>query len=92
MENSIFRKSSLERISSPEQLNEYVKITSPKMWSVLLGFFALLIAVGIWAYTGTIPETVKYTGVAFSDSTGTENVYCYMPLSVSKRLTEQDWR
>jgi len=88
MENSLFRKSSLERISSPEQLNEYVKITSPGIWSVLLGFFALLLAVGIWACTGTIPETIKHTGVAFTDSTGVESVYCYMPLSASKRLSE----
>ena len=88
MDNSLFRKSSLERISSAEQLNEYVKITNPRLWFILSGFFALLIAVAIWAFTGTIPETVKYTGVAFSEVKGEETVYCYMPLGVSKKLSE----
>ena len=30
-ENEIFRKTSLERISSPEKLNEYIKITNPSL-------------------------------------------------------------
>jgi hypothetical protein len=88
MQNSIFRKSSLERISSPEQLNEYVKITNPGVWAVLLGFFALLIAVGIWAYTGSIPETVQLTGVAYAHEGEEEAVYCFVPMSVSKRLSD----
>jgi multidrug efflux pump subunit AcrA (membrane-fusion protein) len=66
MQKSIFRKSSLERISSPEQLNEYVKITNPGVWAVLLGLFALLIAVAVWAYAGSIPETVQFTGVVYA--------------------------
>lgn len=88
MENSIFRKSSLERISSPEQLNDYVKITNPGIWLVLLGLFSLLLAVGVWAYSGTIPETVQLSGVVFSDKAEAETVYFYMPMSVSKRLSE----
>lgn len=28
---SIFRKSSLERISSPEQLNDYIRVASPSV-------------------------------------------------------------
>ncbi|ATW23936.1 hypothetical protein [Candidatus Formimonas warabiya] len=88
MENGIFRKSSLERISSPEQLNDYVKITNPGIWIVLLGLFSLLIAAGIWAYFGTIPETVQLSGVAFSDKEEVETVYFYMPMSVSKRLSK----
>lgn len=88
MDNSLFRKSSLERISSAEQLNEYVKIMNPRLWLVLSGFFVLVIAVVIWACTGTIPDTVKYTGVAFSETKGDEAVYCYMPLSASKKLSQ----
>lgn len=88
MQNSIFRKSSLERISSPEQLNEYVRIVNPGVWAVLLGLFALLIAVAVWAYTGSIPETVQLTGVAFAQEGEEETVYCFVPMSVSKKLTK----
>ena len=65
METNLFRKSSLERISSPERLNEYIKITNPGVWSVLLGCLALLIAVGFWGFYGSIPDSVKSSGVMF---------------------------
>jgi multidrug efflux pump subunit AcrA (membrane-fusion protein) len=65
MEPSIFRKSSLERISSPEQLNEYIKITHPGVWGVILGCLAILIAVGFWGFYGNIPDSVKAEGVIF---------------------------
>lgn len=65
MENSLFRKSSLESVSSPERLNEYIKITHPGVWSLLVGCLALAIAVGIWGVKGSIPETVKTSGIIF---------------------------
>lgn len=65
METNLFRKSSLERISSPERLNEYIKITHPGVWSVLLGCLALLIAVGFWGFYGSIPDSVKSNGIMF---------------------------
>jgi hypothetical protein len=88
MQNSIFRKNSLERISSPEQLNEYVRIMNPGVWAILLGLFSLLAAVAIWAYAGSIPETLQLTGVVFAQEGEEEAVYCYIPIGVSKRLAE----
>lgn len=89
MGNNLFRRNSLERISSPEQLNEYIRVTNPGIWLILIGFFAILIAVGIWAFTGTIPETVRLTGAAYSDKQQeADMVFCYVPLSVSKKLSE----
>ena len=65
METGLFRKSSLERIASPERLNEYIKITHPGVWSVLLACLALMIAVGFWAVNGSIPDTVRTKGIIF---------------------------
>lgn len=31
----IFRKESLERISSPEQLTDYLRVTNPGIWIIL---------------------------------------------------------
>ena len=42
MQNSLFREKSLERIASPEQLNDYMRVTSPAMWMVLGVVIALL--------------------------------------------------
>jgi multidrug resistance efflux pump len=68
MESSVFRKSSLERISSPERLNEYIKITNPGIWSILLACLALMIAVGFWGFYGNIPDSVRAKGVIFPQS------------------------
>ena len=35
MDNQIFRKESLDQISSPEQLNDYLRVTNPAVWLVL---------------------------------------------------------
>jgi multidrug resistance efflux pump len=65
MESNLFRKSSLERISSPERLNEYIKITHPGVWSVILGCLALLAAVGFWGFYGSIPDSIRSGGIIF---------------------------
>ncbi len=88
MENSIFRKSSLEKISSPEQLNEYVKVTNGGIWLLLIALFALIISVGIWAVIGTIPETVKIKGIAYEGATAEQMIYAYVPMEVAKRMRE----
>jgi len=88
MENNLFRKSSLERISSPDQLNEYLRVLNPGILIILAGFFAIILAVGIWAFTGIIPDTAKINGIAFSNNNEDLSVYCYLPISTAKRLSE----
>ena len=41
MEN-LFRKKSLDRISSPEELHDYLRVTSPSLWMVLAAIMVLL--------------------------------------------------
>lgn len=65
MSNDLFRKSSLEKISSPEQLNEYIKITYPGVWTMLIGCIIILAAAGVWFALGSIPDTVAAKGVIF---------------------------
>lgn len=54
MANSIFRKTSLERINSPEQLNDYIRVIRPGAWLVLGAVVLLLAGVLIWSLTGEI--------------------------------------
>lgn len=56
MAKEIFRKTSMERISSPEQLNDYLKVTKPAVWAVLAAVILLLTGALIWgsfAYIGS---------------------------------------
>ena len=54
MDEKIFRKKSIDRVSSPEELNAYIKSTSPKLWIVLLGVIILLVGAIIWSIKGKI--------------------------------------
>ena len=65
MQNSIFRKSSLESISSPEQLNDYIKVTNPGVIAILAGLVAIILSVGAFAIFGTISDTVQVKGIVF---------------------------
>lgn len=59
MEKNIFRKSSLDRISSPEQLTDYIRVTNPSVWVILIAVAILLISVLIWSIFGVLPDTLK---------------------------------
>ena len=39
---TVFRDKSIERISSPDQLNDYVKLSDPGIWFVLAAIVVIL--------------------------------------------------
>ena len=59
----IFRKVALERLASPEQLDQLVKIISPAGWFSLLSLGLLLAATLFWGIWGKIPTTVAGGGI-----------------------------
>jgi hypothetical protein len=63
MENKeIFRKKAVERVASPEQLNDYIHVTSPAIWMVLIGIILILAGGIVWATYGSIYTTVEGAG------------------------------
>ena len=48
-----------ERISSPEQLNDYIHVTTPSIWLVLLALIILLAGMLVWGIFGTVEITTK---------------------------------
>ena len=51
---SIFRAKSLERVSSPEELNDYIRVTTPSVQIVLLAIVILLVGILAWCVFGTV--------------------------------------
>ncbi|MCL2820357.1 MAG: hypothetical protein FWD38_05940 [Oscillospiraceae bacterium] len=86
MENSLFRKSALDKISSPEQLNEYMKVAGPGVWAILAGLAVTFAAFIVWGLMGSIPETVDITGTMLSPDNGVMAVYSYLPIDETKYL------
>jgi hypothetical protein len=64
MDNNLFRKSSIDRISSPEQLNDYIRVTNPSIWVILAAIIILLASIIIWGAFGNLPTEITTSGVA----------------------------
>jgi len=62
-ERSIFRKAALERLSSPEQLDYLMSITSPAGWLALTASAVILFLVVLWGFLGRIPDSVSGRGI-----------------------------
>lgn len=70
----LYRKSSLERISSPDQLDTMLKISSPLSWLALLGATLIVVVTVVWAFIGRIPMTVTSAGIVAAPD-GTNAIY-----------------
>lgn len=65
MENeTIFRDKSIERISSPDQLNDYVRLSNPGVWFILSAIMVILIGACIFGALGHIDSSVPAVGIA----------------------------
>lgn len=63
--NSVFRKKSLDRLSSPEQLDDYIRVISPKVWLFTSAVIIFLVGIMCFGIFGKIERTVP--GVAVVD-------------------------
>ncbi len=50
-------------MSSPEQLDQLMQVVEPRLWLALSAGTLLLVAAGVWSFTGSIPTRVHATGV-----------------------------
>lgn len=58
-----FRQVALERLSTPEQLDQALRITNPTGWLSMVTLIALVIGGVVWSLIGTIPEKVIGKGI-----------------------------
>ena len=82
---NIFRKETLERISSPERLTDYLRVTSPGIWIVLVAIIIMLIGFFVWMSVGVIETTVP-VGVSTQNRRATVAVKSEMN-AMSKDMT-----
>ena len=55
---SIFRAETMQRISSPERLTDYLRVTNPGIWIVLAAVLILLAGFFVWMSVDTLETTV----------------------------------
>ncbi|MCI2055599.1 MAG: hypothetical protein LKJ86_00475 [Oscillibacter sp.] len=79
--NAIFRKASLDRVSSPEQLNDYIKVSRPGVWLILGAVVVLLIGVCVWGVLGSLTTTCDGVAVVQGGA-----ATCYVSVEDAKAL------
>ncbi len=62
MDKQLFRKASIDRVSSPEQLNDYVRVSNPGVWMLLAAVIVLLIGVCVWGIFGHLDTKTATAG------------------------------
>ena len=88
--SNLYRRKSMEQISSPEQLSDYLRVTNPAVWIVLAAVALLLAGMLIWSASASIGS---YAGgsaevrdgvmtVRFEDETIAKNVAAGMSVIV----------
>ncbi len=63
MANQLFREKSMEKVSSPEQLNDYIRVSNPGVWIALTAVIVLLVGVCVWGIFGRLETTVGSAAV-----------------------------
>lgn len=58
MREDIFRKKSIKKIQSPESLNDYIQVSNPSVWLIIIAVIALLVGACIWGILGRIESKV----------------------------------
>lgn len=70
MDNKIFRKVSVERLSSPENLDQMMRVVPAKNWMALACLFVLAAVIVAWAFLGETARQVQGPGVLLPVSSG----------------------
>lgn len=63
MAEEIFRKKSLDKIKSPESLNDYVRVSNPAVWLIIAAVIILLAGACTWGIFGRIETKVPAVAV-----------------------------
>lgn len=67
MSKSLFREASMDRLSSPEQLDELIRVTSTKAWFALAAIGCIFVSVLVWGFLGSIPTKIDGQGILISN-------------------------
>jgi len=55
--SQIFREKSIERVSAPEQLDQYITVTKPSLWILTVSLLLMLIGALVWATFGRLDSS-----------------------------------
>jgi HlyD family secretion protein len=60
---NVFRKVSLDRLRSPEQLDQLMQVTDARGWIILSAFGTVLVTAVLWGFLGSVAHDVPCSGM-----------------------------
>ncbi len=64
MKDNLFRKEAVERITSPEDMNAYVKVLNPRVWLILGGVAIAIVGIAAFVASTGFPVWDLFFGTA----------------------------
>lgn len=55
----LFREKSLKSVKSPESLDDYIRVSAPGVWLLLISILFLIAGTCVWGIFGHVDSTVK---------------------------------
>ena len=52
----------MDKITSPEGLSDYIRVSNPSVWIILAAIIALLVGVCVWGIFGKLDTTLQTGG------------------------------
>ncbi len=65
---SIFTRESLDHVTSPEKLDDYIRIAGTGIWILVAALLITVVAVFFWGFTGSLPKSVSVNGLVDPDN------------------------
>ena len=92
---TLFRRKTMDRISSPEQLDHYLHVTTPAVWAVLCAVVLLLAGLLIWSSVTAVESYAEGSAqacggvltVTFENTDAAKNVAPGMNVTVGDLVT-----
>lgn len=86
----VFRRSTMNRVASSDELDHYIKVTNPSAWVVALAAFLLVAGVVVWAVVAVVPVTVNTIGVTLEGTQDdTAIVLCWVDKSTAEKIEKK---
>jgi hypothetical protein len=86
MKREIFRSAALNRMSSPEQLDQMLEVTTPKYWIALVAVGLMLLCGLGWGFFGRMTTKAMGHGMVIQTPGGDVQVVAYVPATVAKTV------
>ena len=83
MSEDLFRKKSLEKMNTPEALNDYIQVSNPGMWLLIASIIILLVGACIWGVYGHVDTVIEGKAIVKDGE-----VSFYVPIGEYDRIPE----